>query len=129
MITPSLRATCYASALLASAALMPFAHSAPASERLETPELTRAESCMVDVLKTMPGFMDAHVEPRLNGSDDDAVIIYTLRYPTGQVFHRMVELYEDGPMTFSIRMPEGLTPALYHGWRSCGVVTMQPVSP
>jgi hypothetical protein len=116
-------------ALLALAGSVSLFAALPARSQEETmaPEMARTATCMVDVLRTTPGFMDVKVTS-IDNSDREILVSYDLRVPSGQVFHRRVEVYQDGPSRFSIYMLEGLTSALSDGWRTCGQMTVQPIS-
>ena len=99
---------------------------ARSQEKPVAPEVARAGACMVDVLRTVPGFVGAKIT-NLGYGDRKILVSYEVRVPSGQVFHRRAEVYEDGPSRFSIYMTEGLTSALFDGWRSCGVTAVQPI--
>jgi hypothetical protein len=92
-----------------------------------TPEAVRAAKCMVDVLKTVPGYVEAHVEA--GGDHEMPLVVYAIRASNGQIFHRMVEVYEDSAKRFSINMSEGVTRPLFEAWHRCGVTMIDDTSP
>src|SRR5262249_3657461 len=108
--------------VLAGSVFLSPALPARSQEADMAPEMARTASCMVDVLRSTPGFMGAKLQ-NIDNSDREILVSYDLRVPSGQVFHRRVEVYQDGASRFSIYMLEGLTPALSDGWRSCGQMT------
>ena len=94
-----------------------------------SPGTAQAAACMMDVLKTVPGFLEAHVAGRAAYGTRNVVLAYGVRHPSGMIFHRSVELYEGAPGVFSIRAGEGLTPMVFEAWRACGVRIVQPPAP
>jgi hypothetical protein len=83
--------------------------------------------CMVDVLRGLPGYAEARVVTRPDFDTMMLSVSYSLRSPSGQTFHRRVDLYEHG-WGFSVPMTEGLTRALFKTWQPCGVIMIDAAS-
>ena len=125
--TDKRRVSYWTSVLLGVAALL-VGFPGHAADRPLSPGTTRAATCMIDVLKTFPGFLEAHIAGRPDYGTRNVMLFYTLRDTSGQVFHRKVEVYEHSSGVFTISMQEGLTPMLFNAWRPCGVALAQPSS-
>ena len=98
------------------------------ADGLTDPDMANVQTCMMEALRATPGFVDAQAQS-MGGSDRALLLTYALKASSGRVFHRQVEVYQDGPRDFSIYMTEGLTPALFSAWQSCGIRSVQPPSP
>jgi hypothetical protein len=88
-----------------------------------TPRAMMTAECMVEVLQGLSGYTGARVVTR---PDFDTVMLsvsYGVREPSGQTFHRRVDLYEHG-WGFSVPMTEGVTRPLFEAWRPCGVTVI-----